>query len=64
MNLKSVVWCVLFNALHQENVSDAKADAIGCSLEYWGMCSGILTLRRRSWVKIATAIGVRNVCIG
>ena len=64
MNLKSVVWRVLFNALHQENVSGAKADTVGCSLEYWGACFGIPTLRRRSWVKIATAIGVRTVCIG
>ena len=46
------------------NVSDAKADTVGCVLEYWGACFGISTLRRRSWVKIATAIGVRTVCIG
>ena len=64
MNLKSVVWRVLFNALHQENVLGAKADTVGCSLEHWGKCSGILTLRRRSWVKIGVAMGVRSVCIG
>ena len=45
MNLKSVVWRVLFNALHQENVSGAKADTVGCSLEYWGTGSAILGVR-------------------
>ena len=46
------------------NESDAKADTVGCSLEYRGTCSGILTLRRRSWVKIGVAMDVRSVCIG
>ena len=45
MNLKSVVWRVLFNALHQENVSGVKADSVGCSLEHWGMGSVILGVR-------------------
>ena len=46
------------------NVSDAKADTVGCVLEYWGACFGIPTLRRCSWVKIGVAMGVRSVCIG
>ena len=40
-----MVWRVLFNALHQENVSDAKADTVGCSLEHRGMGSVILGVR-------------------
>ena len=46
------------------NVSDAKADTVGCVLEYWGTCFGIPTLRRQSWVKIGVDMGVRTVCIG
>ena len=46
------------------NVSDAKADTVGCVLEYWGACFGIPTLRRWSWVKIGVDMGVRTVCIG
>ena len=45
MNLKSVVWRVLFNALHQENVSGVKADTVGCSLEHRGTGSAILGVR-------------------
>ena len=46
------------------NVSDAKADTVGCSLEYWGACFGRPTLMRWSRVKIGADMGVRTVCIG
>jgi hypothetical protein len=59
-----VVWRVLFNALHQENVSGVKADTVGCSLEHWGMGSVILGVRRWSRVKDWADVGVRTVCIG
>ena len=45
MNLKSVVWRALFDALHQENVSGVKADTVGCGLEHRGMGSAILGVR-------------------
>ena len=40
-----MVWRVLFNALHQENVPGVKTDTVGCVLEYWGTGSAILGVR-------------------